>query len=163
MGANVRYATIVMTILIGALATPARSEDCFLAKAAPQFAAPISGAILSGFGMRKSADGLEYMHTGVDYAAQVGEPVRAASSGQVTSAEAKDGYGLYISLAHSSGFETAYAHLSEIKVHLGDCVRRGDVIGLSGMSKQTPLLHFEVLRDDRFLDPESILNTRKRL
>jgi len=161
IGANVHYATVILTILIATLATPARSADCFLANEAPQFAAPISGAILSGFGMRKSADGLEYMHTGVDYAAEIGEPVHAAASGQVMSAEMNGPYGLYIKLAHSDGFETAYAHLSEIKVHKGDCVHNGDVIGLSGMSEQAPLLHFEVLRDSRFLNPESVLRIRR--
>jgi murein DD-endopeptidase MepM/ murein hydrolase activator NlpD len=157
---EVRYAIAAAAILIAALAAPARSEGCLLSNEAPQFSAPISGAILSGFGVRKSADGMTQMHIGVDYAAPVGEPVHAASNGQVTAAEEKDGYGLYISLAHSNGFKSAYAHLSEIKVHRGDCVHRGDVIGLSGKAKQTALLHFEVLRDDLFLDPESILRIR---
>jgi murein DD-endopeptidase MepM/ murein hydrolase activator NlpD len=155
------YVAAVMSVLIATLATPAWSDSCFPADEAPQFSVPISGTILFGFGSRQDADGMMRIHTGVDYAAEIGEPVHAAASGQVMSAEMNGPYGLYIKLAHSDGFETAYAHLSEIKVHKGDCVRKGDVIGLSGMSKQTPLLHFEVLRDSRFLNPESVLRVRR--
>jgi murein DD-endopeptidase MepM/ murein hydrolase activator NlpD len=156
-----RYAAAVMSVLIATLTKPAWPDSCFPANEAPQFAVPISGTVLFGFGPREAADGMTRMHTGVDYAAEIGEPVHAAASGRVISAETNGSYGLYIKLAHSDGFETAYAHLSEIKVHKGDCVRKGDVIGLSGMSKETPLLHFEVLRDGRFLNPESALRIRR--
>jgi murein DD-endopeptidase MepM/ murein hydrolase activator NlpD len=81
------YAVAVMSVLIAILTTPARSDSCFPANEVPQFAVPISGAILFGFGSRQDADGTMRIHTGVDYAAEIGEPVHAAASGQVTSAE----------------------------------------------------------------------------
>ena len=120
----------------------------------PSFIRPVDGEVLVGFGMRHHPIlGFSRLHTGVDYAASVGEPVRASAAGEVVVAAKQEGYGLYVRLRHAAGFETAYAQLSEIAVKKGDCVAAGAVIARTGTTEVGPHLHFEVLANSRFLDP----------
>jgi murein DD-endopeptidase MepM/ murein hydrolase activator NlpD len=120
----------------------------------PLFSAPIAGEIISPFGPRVHPIlQTSRMHTGVDYAAAVGDPVRAAAAGEVSFADDKAGYGKYVAVRHSGGFETTYAQLNEISVRKGDCIDAGAVIGTAGTTDLGPRLHFEVLLHGRFLDP----------
>jgi murein DD-endopeptidase MepM/ murein hydrolase activator NlpD len=120
----------------------------------PMFFRPVSGEVVSGFGPRVHPIlQTTRMHTGVDYAASVGDLVRAAATGEVLYASEEAGYGKYVRLRHASGFETAYARLSEISVSKGDCVDAGALIGRVGATESGPHLHFEVLVNGRFIDP----------
>jgi len=103
---------------------------------------PVSGPIVSGFGMRWGR-----MHTGVDIAAKYGTAVVAAGSGTVIRAGWYGGYGRTVDIDHGDGVVTRYAHLSKIGVGLGETVRRGQYIGRVGSSGHTtgPHLHFEVI------------------
>ena len=86
------------------------------------------------------------LHTGTDFAAPRGTPVRAADSGRVSSAGKNGGYGKLVSLRHDQGStESRYAHLSKILVEAGDRVEQGTVIGLVGSTGNStgPHLHFE--------------------
>ncbi len=149
---------LVLTLL---LVTTAAHADCTAAetKARPRLSAPVAGNIVRGFGMTRPAPTVAArFHSGVDYAVPVGEPVRAAAAGQVSAVLENDqGYGKYVRIAHGGGAETAYAHLSAFNVRTGDCVRTGDVIGRSGENSIGPMLHFEVLQNQRFLDPYWVL------
>lgn len=120
----------------------------------PLFFRPISGEIASGFGPRVHPIlQTSRMHTGVDYAAAVGDPVRAAAAGEVSFAAEEAGYGKKVAIRHAAGFETVYAQLSEISVSKGDCVDAGALIGRAGATESGPHLHFEVLVNGRFIDP----------
>ncbi|MGP0089009.1 MAG: M23 family metallopeptidase [Xanthobacteraceae bacterium] len=120
---------------------------------------PSVGVIADGFGSRLDPIlGFTRMHTGVDYVAPLGDPVVAAQAGAVIEAGRNSGYGLRVVIRHAGGVATAYAHLNSIKVSLGDCVARGDVIGTVGNTGLTipgraAHLHFEVLSDGKFVNP----------
>ncbi|MFD3890433.1 peptidoglycan DD-metalloendopeptidase family protein [Streptomyces microflavus] len=85
-------------------------------------------------------------HTGIDFAAGVGTPIRAVGPGKVVSASRVGSYGRQVIIRHPDGMHTQYAHLSQLKVEAGDTVKGGQVIGLSGADGNVsgPHLHFEV-------------------
>lgn len=86
-------------------------------------------------------------HKGVDYAAPVGTPVRAAGDGRVRFIGRQGGYGNVIELEHGSGVVTVYGHLSRFasKLHRGQRVDLGQVIAYVGMTGLAtgPHLHYE--------------------
>ena len=93
----------------------------------------------------------ETNHYGIDIAGQLGNPIYAADSGVVTYAGWNDyGYGEMIVIDHGSGWQTLYAHLSQIDVACGQEVHQGDTIGLMGSTGQStgPHLHFEMRNDE---------------
>jgi murein DD-endopeptidase MepM/ murein hydrolase activator NlpD len=101
-------------------------------------------------------------HNGVDFTAPVGTKVRAAGDGIVTGAvKGFSGYGNTITIDHGYSYETFYAHLNKLLVKVGDHVKRGQVIALSGNTGLTvaPHLHFEVHRNGRPVDPINYLFT----
>ena len=88
-------------------------------------------------------------YNGVDLAAPVGTPIRAAASGQVIVAKTSGwngGYGLYVVIRHPNGTQTLYAHMSSDIVRIGQNVVAGQVIGYVGVTGRStgPHLHFEV-------------------
>ncbi len=85
-------------------------------------------------------------HQAIDIGAPTGTPIYAADTGYVSATGWMGGYGNYIVINHGNGFETLYAHLSEIRVIAGQGVQRGQVIGLVGSTGRStgPHLHFEV-------------------
>jgi murein DD-endopeptidase MepM/ murein hydrolase activator NlpD len=123
---------------------------------------PINGARLSsGFGMRRHPVlGYSRMHRGTDFAASTGTPILAAGDGTVVRAGPYGGYGNYVRLRHSNGYETAYAHMSRFArgVRAGMRVRQGQVIGYVGSTGRStgPHLHYEVLRRGQQTNPMNI-------
>ncbi len=111
---------------------------------------PINGArISSNFGKRKHPiSGFTRLHKGTDFAAPTGTPIYAAGNGTVERASRNGGYGNYIKIKHSRGYETAYAHLSKYAkgIKSGKKVKQGDVIGYVGSTGAStgPHLHYEV-------------------
>ena len=111
---------------------------------------PINGArISSSFGKRKHPiSGYTRLHKGTDFAAPTGTPVYAAGNGTVQRASRYGGYGNYIKIKHTGGYETAYAHLSRYAkgIKAGKKVKQGDVIGYVGSTGAStgPHLHYEV-------------------
>lgn len=85
-------------------------------------------------------------HTGLDFAAPTGTPVRSVTGGTVTSTGYAGAYGNRIVLTHPDGTETWYCHLSRINVTTGSQVGTGAVIGAVGATGNVtgPHLHFEV-------------------
>ena len=95
------------------------------------------------------------IHEGVDMGAPYGTPVYATATGTVRMAGPFDRYGLTIDIDHGNGLMTRYAHLSRIKVTVGQKVTRATVIGLLGASGRTTgaHLHYEVRSAEAPRDP----------
>lgn len=85
-------------------------------------------------------------HQAIDIGGGTGAPIYAADSGYAALTGWMGGYGNYIIINHGNGFETLYAHLSEIRVIAGQGVQRGQVIGLMGSTGRStgPHLHLEI-------------------
>jgi murein DD-endopeptidase MepM/ murein hydrolase activator NlpD len=112
-----------------------------------KFMWPVAGRITSGFGNRvHPIFGVWRFHSGIDIAAPYGTLIKAADGGQVVQAGYFGGYGYSVMVYHGGGFATWYAHLSSIRVSVGQFVERGQVIGLVGSTGWStgPHLHFEV-------------------
>jgi len=116
---------------------------------------PIAGKINSYYGYRlHPIYGYRQFHMGIDFSAHY-EPIKAARDGIVYYTGYMGGYGLVIILKHDSDFKTLYAHLSKVNVKVGQLVKAGNVIGISGNSgfSTGPHLHFEILYKDKPVDP----------
>jgi murein DD-endopeptidase MepM/ murein hydrolase activator NlpD len=129
---------------------------------------PISGARLtSGFGMRRHPL-LRYskMHTGVDFGASTGTPIRAAGAGTVDIAGRHGAYGNTIVLKHGTKYKTLYAHMSRLAagIRRGGRVNQGQIIGYVGSTGRStgPHLHYEVRVSDRPVNPTAIKATGGR-
>jgi murein DD-endopeptidase MepM/ murein hydrolase activator NlpD len=106
------------------------------------------------------------MHTGVDWADDIGTPVFAAGNGTVIDADWKGGYGRHIEIQHLNGYVTTYSHLSGYAhgIEGGVKVRQGQVIGYIGNTGLStgPHLHYEVKINGTFVDPMRIKLPRGR-
>lgn len=99
-------------------------------------------------------------HLALDLATWVGEPIRAADSGVVAYAGwSTVGYGYMVLIDHRNGYQTLYAHMSQVNVQCGQGVFQGQVIGLGGSTGNStgPHLHFEVRYRGGFINPWSVL------
>jgi murein DD-endopeptidase MepM/ murein hydrolase activator NlpD len=131
---------------------PVRAEDVRLA---------------SGFGMRfHPLLNARKMHTGVDWAAPIGTPILASGTGIIEEVGPKGQYGNYIRIRHANGYQTAYGHMSRFAagINVGTKVRQGQVIGYVGNTgfSTGPHVHYEVLVNNRWVDPLSIQVPQER-
>ncbi len=122
------------------------------------FATPVKDSFrfTSGFGFRRDPKtGGRRMHNGVDFAASVGTPLYATADGVVTHAGWQSGYGRLVKIQHEFGIETRYAHLSRLRVKVGQKVSRGDRIGDMGASGRVTgvHLHYEVRVGGKAVNP----------
>jgi murein DD-endopeptidase MepM/ murein hydrolase activator NlpD len=129
---------------------------------------PVVGEVefTSGFGVRSDPFlGRPAMHTGLDFRAATGDPVRATANGKVVSSGWSGGYGRMIEIDHGNGLSTRYGHLSEIDVKVGDPVKIGQVIGAVGSTGRStgPHLHYETRIDGEAVDPQKFLRAGVRL
>lgn len=129
---------------------------------------PVIGQVefSSGFGIRSDPFlGRPAMHTGLDFRASSGDPVRATAYGKVVTAGWNGGYGKMVEIDHGNTLTTRYAHLSEINVKVGDMVRIGQVIGAVGSTGRStgPHLHYETRIDGEAVDPQKFLRAGVRL
>ena len=126
-------------------------------KVPPTYVKPISGGRLScGFGPRKAPKaGASTNHQGVDWGTPTGTPVKASCGGTVTKAGWANGYGYCVCIAHEDGKETRYGHLSKVLVKVGQKVKQGEKIALSGNTGVStgPHLHFEIRVNGKAVDP----------
>jgi murein DD-endopeptidase MepM/ murein hydrolase activator NlpD len=115
---------------------------------------PLQGGGFITRGQVRPGDPAE-THPGVDIAAPLGTPVRAAGGGTVAATGTDPDYGLFVLLRHPDGYESMYGHASRLLVSEGEVVAAGEVIALSGNSGRStaPHLHFEIRRDGKSLDP----------
>ncbi|HMH71752.1 MAG TPA: peptidoglycan DD-metalloendopeptidase family protein [Bradyrhizobium sp.] len=129
---------------------------------------PVIGEVefTSGFGVRSDPFlGRPAMHTGLDFRAAMGDPVRATANGKVVSSGWAGGYGRMIEIDHGNGLSTRYGHLSEIGVKIGDQIKIGQVIGAVGSTGRStgPHLHYETRIDGDAVDPQKFLRAGVRL
>ena len=123
---------------------------------------PARGWITGTFGYRISPfTGLRQMHEGLDIANAVGTPVFAPADGIVSKVARENGLGKTISINHGYGIVTRYGHFSDIYVHVGKRVKRGEKVAAVGNTGRStgPHLHYEVLVNGINVSPEKyILN-----
>lgn len=126
---------------------------------------PVEGGVISSYyGARiNPISGGGDWHPGIDIATDFGTPVYAAAMGTVETAGWKGGYGQYVKINHSNGYESAYGHMSGIAVTPGQQVRKGEIIGFVGSTGYStgPHLHFEVFVDGQNIDPLYMLKKAK--
>jgi murein DD-endopeptidase MepM/ murein hydrolase activator NlpD len=111
---------------------------------------PVSGPVVSPFGMRWGR-----LHAGIDIAVPSGTPIHAAAAGRVVIAGWVSGYGNYTCIDHGGGIATCYAHQASFAVGVGASVAQGQVIGYSDCTGHCfgPHLHFEVRVNGTPVDP----------
>ncbi|MEW1696667.1 M23 family metallopeptidase [Streptomyces sp. NPDC093249] len=120
------------------------------AKAAPAWVKPVSSYTLTA-GYNQGGAMWASKHSGQDFAVPVGTPVKAVGAGTVVKAGPNGGgdgpaYGNAIVVKHADGRYSQYAHLSKVKVNIGQKVAAGQQIALSGNTGNSsgPHLHFEI-------------------
>jgi len=120
-----------------------------------KFAWPAKGKVIAGFN--------ESSNKGINIAGKMGEPVDAAAEGKVVYAgSGLRGYGNLVIIKHEGNYLTAYAHNSKILVKEGEAVKRGQRIADMGDSDaDTAMLHFEVRRQGKPVDPMKFLNQQR--
>lgn len=123
-----------------------------------RFLLPTQGRLTSPFGPR-TIFGVSGFHTGIDLANTAGTPIVAAAEGTVSFAGCKGSYGNLLKIDHGNGFETYYAHCTQLLAAEGDHVTQGQTIALMGSTGRStgPHLHFEVRWLGEPLDPEACL------
>lgn len=120
------------------------------------FLQPVAGRVLSGFGDKP--DGRR--NDGINLAARKGTPVKASENGIVVFAgDTIAGFGNLVLIRHAEGWTSAYAHLDEVLVALGDRVARGQPIGRVGDSGdvKSAQLHFQLRQGRTPVDPRQHL------
>jgi murein DD-endopeptidase MepM/ murein hydrolase activator NlpD len=100
------------------------------------------------------------MHTGVDFGAPTGTPIKAAGAGVIDLAGRHGAYGNTIVIKHGDKYKTLYAHQSRFAagIRAGVRVNQGQIIGYVGTSGRStgPHLHYEIRVSDRPVNPTAI-------
>lgn len=113
--------------------------------------------VASGYGMRLHPVYKTYrMHTGMDFTAPIGTDIYCTGDGVVKKVEkSARGYGNHVIVDHGYGYETVYAHMSQMNVRKGQKVKRGDILGSVGNSGTStgPHLHYEVHKNSNKINP----------
>jgi murein DD-endopeptidase MepM/ murein hydrolase activator NlpD len=126
------------------------------------------GMVTSPFGWRTHPMlHISELHTGVDWGAPMGTPIFAAGNGSIEEIGVKGGYGKYVRIRHANGYETAYGHMTAFArgLDVGSKVRQGQVIGFVGSTGLSTgsHVHFEIIINDRFVDPMKVKLPRGRV
>jgi murein DD-endopeptidase MepM/ murein hydrolase activator NlpD len=121
--------------------------------------------ITSNFGHRADPIlGGSQFHKGIDFEADVGDPVLAVADGVVSFSGDRSGYGGTVEVDHGNGYTTRYAHNSRLVRRAGELVRAGDEIAKAGSTGRSTgaHVHFEVWQDGRVVNPRQFLQARAR-
>lgn len=134
------------------------SKSASAANGTPSFRWPVKGRVISSYGKKPNGQ----QNDGINISVPENTAVKAAEDGTVAYAgnELK-GYGNLVLIRHASGFVTAYAHNSEILVHRGEVVKRGQVIAKAGQTGgvAAPQVHFEIRKGSNPVDPTRYLTS----
>lgn len=116
---------------------------------------PVEGPITAGYAPTGSYSG----HFGVDYAAGIGQVVRAPVSGRVTFAGSVAGMRT-VTIEPVPGFKVSISYLSEVSVSTGASVLRGTPVGSAGSPHGRPGVHLSTRIDGRYVDPATHMGCR---
>ncbi|MDG4865488.1 peptidoglycan DD-metalloendopeptidase family protein, partial [Streptomyces sp. T-3] len=136
-----------------------KAEAERLAKLAKSYMLPLSSyTITTTYGQAGSMWASGY-HTGLDFAASTGTPIKATHTGTIKEAGWSGSYGYRTVLELEDGTEIAYNHQSSMNVSVGQKVTTGDVIGRVGSTGNStgPHLHLEVKVNGELVDPAAWL------
>ena len=120
---------------------------------------PVRGRILRDFGEESRGNNTSVINNGIDIAVAEGTSVKAVDDGEVVFSDRYGGQGKLIIIDHKNGFFSVYAYNSELLVSRGATVSQGQVIARSGKTGSAiqPLLHFELRKDGRAVNPLNYL------
>ena len=134
-------------------------QDALYIKNSINFIKPVEGVISSKFGLRNpTVETVPKNHTGTDIAANLGTPIVSATEGTVILASSEGDYGNHLKI-QVNDIVILYAHCKELLVKEGDVIQQGQAIATVGSTGNStgPHLHFEIRYQDRYVDPELIL------
>ena len=117
---------------------------------------PVKGRVSSPFGSRvHPLTGSSTFHSGIDISTPMGTKVRATADGIVSFSNWHSDSGYIVTLEHGNGYRTIYAHNRQNFVKIGQRVKRGDILSLSGStgSSTGPHLHYEVWKNGIHVNP----------
>ncbi len=123
-----------------------------------------SGWLSSHYGWRADPfTGKKDYHKGVDLAGKDGSEVIAVASGVVTWSGPRYGYGNLVEINHGGGYSTRYGHCKELMAKPGETVKKGQQIATMGSTGRStgPHVHFEVLLNDKAVNPEKYLQASR--
>ena len=147
---------------IVSLAQVAGDKAAHIPAIPPMSTAPGSFHLSSPFGYRSDPiTGASKMHTGMDFSCDPGNPVYATGDGTVILVESDFyGYGNHIEVDHGFGYVSRYSHLADMYAYVGQKVKRGDCIALSGKSGRVtgPHLHYEILYRNDYVNPSAYMD-----
>lgn len=115
--------------------------------------------VTSEFGWRNHPITGEWkFHSGIDIAADSGDPIPALWDGQVVYADWYSGYGNCVILAHENATYTLYGHCSQLFVRPGESIKQGQVIAAVGSTGDStgPHLHLSLIVNNQWVDPMTI-------
>lgn len=128
--------------------TSISAHQAMLISTIPSLESPIAnGRRVSGFGYRNDPfTGKKAFHSGYDFAARKGTPIRATTNGIVTRTGRLGNYGITAEIYHGSNISTLYAHMSKVHVKTGKYVQLGELIGEVGSTGRSTgaHLHYEI-------------------
>lgn len=119
------------------------------------------GWISSYYGARADPiTGRRAFHKGIDFAGPAGTQVISVAAGVVTCAGDRSGFGRMVEINHGNGYMTRYGHNARLLVKVGDTVKKGQPIALTGSTGRStgPHLHFEVLKGGAAINPMTFVN-----
>jgi murein DD-endopeptidase MepM/ murein hydrolase activator NlpD len=141
--------------VIGPAAKPAPVGS--VTDATPNFHWPVRGQVIAGFGLRPDGE----RNDGINIAVPENTPIKAADDGVVVySGNELKSFGNLALVRHANNYVTAYAHAKELRVKVGDQIKGGDLIGMSGQTGNvdTPQIHFEIRKGSTPVDPMQLLH-----
>jgi len=125
------------------------------------FSLPLKSKVTSEFGNARVFNGkVKSFHSGIDFRAKKGTPIRAVNDGVVVIAKNRYFAGNSVVLSHGRGIYSCYYHLSRISVKKGERVKKGQIIGYSGKSGRVTgaHLHFSMWLEGYVVNPEKLIN-----
>ena len=136
-------------------------QDANYIKNAINFIKPINGKITSGFGQRNPTTAtVPKNHTGTDIAADTGTKIISATEGTVVLASSTGDYGKHLKIqTNDKDIVIIYAHCNNLYVNEGETIKQGQEIAEVGSTGNAtgPHLHFEIRYQDRYVNPQLIL------
>lgn len=119
---------------------------------------PVEGVITSNFGERTPTEIVSANHYGTDIGATEGTEIKSIMDGTVTLVSSVGDYGKHIKIENGE-ISVLYAHCSELNVEEGQEIKMGDLIAKIGSTGKAtgPHLHIEIKRQDRYINPETVL------